>query len=266
MESETIFIDTHAHLNFSHFKENYQEVIRRARAAGVRAIINVGAQIGSTKSAIKIASEYEKGMYATCAVHPIHADENFTKEELEKLAEDRKVVAIGETGLDYYRIKVLKNVQKKVLFDHIELAKKIKKPLIFHCREAKNDFLDVISQYQDDFKSGRLKGVMHCFPGGWDFAREVLDLGMMISYTGLITFTKDINQIEAVKKIPLEKLMIETDCPFMTPTPFRGKTNEPKYIIEIAKKIAELKKISLEKVADQTTKNAIEFFGIELMD
>ncbi len=126
--------------------------------------------------------------------------------------------------------------------------------------------MKIIKDYAPDFKSGQMRGVAHCFPGDWDFAKEILDLGLMISYTGLITFTKREDQLVVVRKIPLEKLMIETDCPFMAPEPYRGRTNDPKYVIEVAKKIAEIKNISLEKVADQTTKNAIEFFGIELMD
>jgi TatD DNase family protein len=271
---KNIFVDTHAHLNFPEFAKNYREVIERAKKAGVRTIICASADIKTSKRAIEIANEYPKGIYAAVGIHPIHADQN-NFQELKKLTKDKKVVAIGETGLDYKEIQnakvkmqndkeKLKNNQKELFESHLEIAKKIGKPLIFHCRDGRSDFVKIIKKYAGDFKSGRMRGVMHCFPGNWDFAREILDLGMMISYTGLITFTKREDQLEAVKKIPLERLMIETDCPFMAPEPYRGQRNEPAYVLEIAKKIAELKNISVDKVAETTTKNAMEFFGVAL--
>ncbi len=260
------FVDTHAHLNFSHFKENYREVIERARKSGVRAIINVGTSEKASRRAIEIANEYEKGVYATVSLHPIYAHKEFDYKKMKELASDEKVVAIGETGLDYHYNSDNIERKKEVFREVIKLGLELKKPFIFHCREARDDFMEIIDKYRSKLKSGQIRAVMHCFPGDRDFAKEVLDLGMMISYTGLVTFTKRDDQIEAVKNIPLDRLMIETDCPFMAPEPFRGKTNEPKYVVEIAKKIAEIKNISVEKVASKTTKNAIDFFGIELMD
>jgi len=260
------FIDTHAHLNFSNFAQNYKEVIERARKSGVRAIINVGTSEKSSKKAIEIAHEYDKGVYASVSLHPIYAHKKFDYQAMKKLAEDKKVIAIGETGLDYHYDSENRERKKEVFRQILKLGQELEKPFIFHCREARDDFISEIKKYAPFFKSGRLRGVMHCFPGDWNFAKEVLDLGLAISYTGLITFTKREDQLEAVRKIPLERLMIETDCPFMAPEPYRGKTNEPRYVIEIAKKIAELKNISLEKVADQTTKNAMEFFKIQLFD
>lgn len=261
-----MFIDTHAHLNFSEFAENYKEVIERARAAGVEAIINVGTSETTSKRAIEIARKFPKGIYASVALHPIYAHKKFDYGSMKKLASDDKVVAIGETGLDYHYNDDNHQRKKDIFKQMLRLGQELKKPFIFHCREAKSDFMEIIKGYQADFKSGKLRGVMHCFPGDWDFAKEVLDLGLMISYTGLVTFTKRQDQLEAVKKIPLEKLMIETDCPFMAPEPYRGKTNEPRYVVEIARKIAELKNISIDEVGEQTTNNAIDFFGIELMD
>jgi len=262
----SIFVDTHAHLNFPEFKDDYQKVVKRARKAGVRAIINVGTSYDASRRAIEIAHEYPKGIYASVALHPIYAHKEFDYQAMKKLASDEKVVAIGETGLDFSRSEKTKDLQKKLFERHLVLAREIRKPLIFHCRDGRSDFVKIIKKYAGDFESARIRGVVHCFTGDWEFAKEILDLNLMISYIGIITFTKNLEQIEAVKKIPLDRLMIETDSPLVAPEPYRGKINEPAYVVEIAKKIAELKNISIEEVAEQTTKNAVEFFKIQLLD
>ena len=254
-----MLIDTHAHLNFEAFETDYREVIERAFAADIRAIINVGSNLKTSFEAIKIASLYDTGVYAAVGLHPIHAkEEDFDSNEFEKIAQDEKVVALGETGLDYYYDRSTKEQQKEIFRKILSIANKISKSVIFHSRDAGDDVLSVLIEEKID-----TKGVMHCFQGNWQYAKVILDMGLYISFTGLITFTKNYETFEVIENTPLDRIMIETDCPFMSPEPYRGKRNEPAYVIEVAKKIAEIKKIPLSKVADQTTKNAIELFGLK---
>jgi len=255
-----MYIDTHAHLNFKAFEADYRDVIERAFKLDVRAIINVGSNLKTSLEAIKIANMYDKGVYAAIGLHPIHIkDEDFDRDEFEKIAQDKKVVALGETGLDYYYDRSTKERQKEIFRKILTIANKISKPVILHSRDAGDDVLSVLIEEKIESK-----GVMHCSQGNWNFAKVILDMGLYISFTGLITFTKNYETFEVIKNAPLERIMIETDCPYMTPEPYRGKRNEPAYVVEVAKKIAEIKKIPLEKVAEQTTKNAIELFGLDL--
>lgn len=255
-----MYIDTHAHLNFDAFKNDYKEVIDRAFKADVRGIINVGSNLETSKKAIEIAEEYDEGVYAAIGLHPIHVkDEEFNEVIFLKLAKNKKVVALGETGLDYYYDKSNKKLQREIFEKSLKISQAVSKPIILHSRDAGEDVLTVLMAQRPE-----PKGVMHCFPGDWPYAKVILDMGLYISFTGLITFTKNMDTYEVIREVPLERILIETDCPFMTPEPYRGKRNEPAFVIEVAKKIAEIKKISLEKVADQTSKNAIELFGLEV--
>ncbi|KKQ73569.1 MAG: TatD deoxyribonuclease [Berkelbacteria bacterium GW2011_GWB1_38_5] len=185
------------------------------------------------------------------------------------MAQEKKVVAIGETGLDYYYDKSLAKEQEELFKKHLQIAAQISKPIILHSRDAAQDVLTILMM-----QSPMPKGVMHCFQENWDFAKVILDLGFYISFTGLITFTKNNHTSEVIREVPLEKILIETDCPYLTPEPYRGlsrlggrakagKRNEPAFVIEVAKKIAEIKKIPLEEVAKQTSKNATELFGLD---
>jgi len=263
-----MYIDTHAHLNFKAFETDYREVIERAFEADVKAIINVGSNLKTSLEAIKIANMYAQGIYAAVGLHPIHVkEENFDSKEFEKIASDKKVVALGETGLDYYYDRGTKEQQKEIFRKILTIANKISKPVILHSRDAGDDVLSVLIEEKIESK-----GVMHCFQGNWQYAKVILDMGLYISFTGLITFSKNYETFEVIKNAPLERIMIETDCPFMTPAfvetsagkpePMRGKRNEPAYVIEVAKKIAEIKKIPLEEVAEQTSQNAKELFKI----
>ena len=253
-----MYIDTHAHLNFEAFKSDYKETIERAFIDDVRAIINVGSNLETSKKAIEIAEKYDKGVYAAIGLHPIHArGEKFDEAEFLKLAKNEKVVALGETGLDYYYDKLTAELQKEIFRKFLKMSQVVSKPVILHSRDAGEDVLSVLMEEQPE-----PRGVMHCFPGDWPYAKIILDIGLYISFTGLITFTKNSNTYEVLQKVPLERLMIETDCPFMSPEQYRGKRNEPAFVIEVAKKIAEIKKLPLEKVADQTSKNAIELFRL----
>lgn len=253
-----MYIDTHAHLNFKAFNLDWAQVIEKAKSAGIEAIINVGSNLKTSLKAVEIA-EKSDGMYAAVGLHPIHVkDEKFDEEKFLGLAKHKKVVAIGETGLDYYYDKSNTEAQKEIFVKSIKLAQVVSKPIIMHSREATKDLLPVL------MAEGSLpSGVMHCFEGDWQFAKIILDMGFYISFTGLITFSKNRTTEEVIYEAPLERILIETDCPYMTPDPYRGKRNEPAYVVEVARKIAEIKKISQEKVAEQTSKNARELFKLK---
>lgn len=255
-----MYIDTHAHLNLEQFASDYKLAIDRANDVGVQTIINVGANMESSHRAIEIADEFEKGIYATVGAHPHDSvEESFDDEEMMKLAQNKKVVAIGEIGLDYYGGSIDKVAQKELLDKQIHLAQRVGKPVVLHCRDAYDDLISILMTL------GQIpKGVVHCYVGDWAHAQVFLDMGFYLSFNGIITFTKNANQLKVVEDTPLEKILIETDCPWLTPEPYRGKRNEPAYVVEVAKKIAEIKKISISEVETQTTKNAIELFKLEL--
>ncbi len=255
-----MYVDTHAHLNFEAFEKDYRDVINRALAADVKGIINVGSNFETSKKAIEIAEKYDKGVYAAIGLHPIHVkDEEFDEAAFLKLAKNKKVVALGETGLDYYYDKSSAKLQKEIFRKFLQMSHAVSKPVILHSRDAGEDVLSVLMEERPE-----PRGVMHCFPGDWPYAKVILDMGLYLSFTGLITFSKNYGTFEVIKNTPLDRLMIETDCPFMTPEPYRGKRNEPAFVIEVAKKIAEIKKLPLEKVAEQTSKNAIKLFKLEI--
>lgn len=252
-----MYIDTHSHLNFKAFKNDYAQAIERAFSTDVGKIIIPSSNLETSKKAVEIAKSYNN-IYAAVGLHPIHIkDEEFVEEEYLKLTKSKKVVAIGETGLDYYYDKTTKDLQKEIFEKHLNLANRLSKPVILHSREAGEDLLAILMSH-----SPLPRGVMHCFAGDWQMAKILLDIGFYLSFTGLITFTKNYETFEVIKNTPLERLLLETDCPYMTPQFYRGKRNEPAYVVEVAKKIAELKKIPLEQVAEQTSKNAIELFKI----
>lgn len=260
-------IDTHAHLDFKEFDPDRDEVIRRAYAGGVEKIINVGCNLERSRDSIELARKY-KNIYASIGVHP-HDVGKYKKErmkdELEKLIQSNKVVAIGECGLDYYRLEKEEDKEKQKEFFKIQLEIAYNKgvPLIIHCRDAFNDLLEILKDSK--FKNPNSKqGVTHCFSGNRQIARQFLELGFLISFTGSITYTKPEGELlKVVKEVPLEKIMIETDCPYLAPVPHRGERNEPLYVKYIAEKIAEVKGIDLEEVKRKTTENAKWLFGLE---
>jgi len=272
-----MLIDSHAHVNFNAYKDDTDEVIRRSLDSDVW-IINVGSQYNTSKRTVEMAEKYEEGVYAAVALHPIHLgpskfidkeevdpflkfktrEEEFDKEKYKKLASNSKVIAIGETGLDYYYIgedEKIKDLQKKVFKQHFELAKELNKPVIFHCRKAYNDLL-----YEIRNTKYEIRGVLHCFMGKKGQAKEFLDMGFYLGFNGLITYCRDYDAV--IKSTPLAKILIETDCPYLTPEPHRGKRNEPLYVKYVAEKIAEIKEVDFEKVAQQTTKNAKKLFNL----
>lgn len=263
-------IDVHCHLNFKSFTEDYDQVIKDAKTVGVDEIINVGTQVSSSKWAVDLANQYSN-LYAIVGVHPHHADkieDNFL-EELEKLTKHPKVVAIGEIGLDYYSYKsngiVDPEIQKQVFVDQIDLASRVGLPIQIHNRHAGADILAILKSKKDLLQEK--PGMFHCFAGSMDVLQQALEMGFYIGFDGNITYKglapgEDTSLSDLAKATPLERIVIETDSPFLPPEPHRGSRNIPSYAIITAQFIAQLKGVSLEKVLDQTTKNAHTIFDI----
>jgi len=260
-----MLVDSHCHLNFQDFAEDYQSVVKRCQEKGMK-IINVGSQLATSQKAVDLAKQYPKTLYAAVGFHPIHvADQDFNLAKLEELAEQQVTVAIGETGLDYYRLYAdstseenkIKEQQKEIFKLQINLAKEQRLPVIIHCRDAYDDLLQILKEEE----AGR--GVVHCFLGNQEVGRQILDLGLYVGFTGIITFTDDEKLLEFVKKVPLEKTLIETDAPYLAPEHYRGKKNMPYYVEHVAEKIAKIKGLSKEEVVAQTGQNAVELFNLQ---
>lgn len=253
------FIDTHVHLNADQYDEDLEQVISRAREKGVQKMVVIGFDTKTIKRAMALA-EADPDIYAVVGWHPVDAVD-CTEEDLkwiEELAAHDKVVGIGETGLDYYWDKSPKDVQQELFRKHIRLAQRVKLPLIIHNREATADVLRILREEEAELTGG----IMHCFGGSVETAREAIRLNFMISLGGPVTFKNAKTPKEVAKEIKLEHLLIETDAPYLAPHPFRGKRNEPSYVPLVAEEIARLKEISVEEVAKITTQNAEKFFGI----
>ena len=246
-------IDTHAHIYYDDYSKRIDDVIRAAVDNGVEKIISIGVDLKSSEECMKLAEKYES-VFATCGIHP-HEAEKAPKVylyELEQFYEHPKVLAIGEIGLDYYYDFSDRKIQRKIYQEQLEMANSLDLPTVVHCRESDDDILSGI------LESGHNSGVIHCFASGLDFAEKILETGFYLSFTGMITFVKKLEDV--VRAVPLSKMMVETDSPYLTPKPYRGKKNEPAYVLHVAEKIAELKEISLEEVAKSTTKTALQLF------
>ena len=255
-----MLFDTHAHLDDSRFDEDRDEIIRQSRQNGVELILNAGSNIETSVKSIALAGKYEF-IYASVGVHPHDASnmDGETAAVLAALAENKKVRAIGEIGLDYHYDLSPRDVQKQRFVEQIELARQLKLPVIVHDREAHGDIMDI-------FKRTRIKevgGVLHSFSGSTEMAVECIKMGLYISISGPVTFNNARKTMEAVKEVPLDMLLIETDSPYLTPAPHRGKRNYPGYVKLVAEKIADIKGISFEEVAQQTKENGKRLFGIE---
>ena len=251
--------DIHSHLNFPDFNKDRGDVIKKMKEENIWTIC-VGADKKTSQECVELAEKHEN-IFASIGLHPTDNDEIFDIDYYRELAKHPKVVAVGETGLDYYRIenRELRIKQVEIFIKHIELALELNKPLMIHCRDAHDDVIEILKAKSLKLKAN-LRGNIHFFSGVWEQAQKYFDLGFSISFAGPITFSNQYN--ETIKNAPIDKIMIETDSPFVAPTPYRGKRNEPIYVIEIAKKLAEIKNLSLEKVIKQTTRNAKEVFVI----
>jgi TatD DNase family protein len=259
-------IDTHAHLDFQKFDADRPAVLDRARAAGVATIINVGTDLESSRQAVSLAEEYE-AVYAAVGMHPHDAKklDGVTLAGLRELAQKPKVVAVGEIGLDYYRNLSPRDVQWRAFQAQLAWAARLGKPVIVHDRDAHEDIMRALSKWAEGLDgstlAGRL-GVLHTFSGDLDMAQEAIQLGFYISISGPVTY-KNAGQLpDIVRALPLDRLLVETDCPFLSPEPHRGKRNEPAYTRLVAGRIAELKGISFEQVAQATTANALRLFEL----
>ena len=276
------YIDIHSHVNFTAFDADCDEVIKRALDNDTW-VINVGTQVDTSRKAIEMAHKYDEGVYAIVGLHPIHTGasfhdkkelgeegkeftsrgEIFDKDVYRELVKDPKVVAIGECGLDYYRCDnaYIEN-QKKEFIKHIELANEFNKPLMLHIRnnpedKTKNAYIDALEILK---KYSKVKGDVHFFAGGLAEAEAFTDFGFTLSFTGVITFTKDYDEV--IKALPLEMIMTETDAPYVAPVPYRGKRNEPAYVQQVVKKIAQIKGLSEGGVAEAVIANARRVFNI----
>jgi len=252
-----MLIDTHCHLDFPEFDSDRDEVIKRAKEQSVDYIINIGSSLKGSQKAVELAQKYES-IYATVGIHPHEADKFDKKEEdsIRALAGEEKVVAIGETGLDYYKNYSKAQNQKLLFTALISLAKDFNLPLVIHTRQAEDDTLNILKE------AIPIKAVVHCFSGDGNFLKKCLDLGFLISFTCNITYKKAENLRDLVRIVPLDRLMLETDAPFLSPEGFRGKRNDPAQVKLLAEEIAGIKEISLDEVAEATTKNAREFFNL----
>ncbi|MGG1572729.1 TatD family hydrolase [Fictibacillus sp. NRS-1165] len=251
--------DTHAHLNAIQFEEDLEEVIQRALDEGISHIVVVGFDRPTIKGAIKLADTYDF-IYAAVGWHPVDAVD-MTPEDLqwiEELASHPKVVALGEMGLDYHWDKSPKDVQKKVFCQQIQLAKKVKLPIIIHNRDATQDVVDILKSEGAE----EVGGIMHCYSGSLEVAKQCMEMNFYISFGGPVTFKNAKKPKEVAREIPLDRLLIETDCPYLSPHPLRGKRNEPSYVKYVAEAIAELREMPLENLVKKTSDNARQLFGI----
>jgi TatD DNase family protein len=257
LNSSVSVIDTHCHLDMKEFDPDREEVISRAKASGIEAMITVGSDLEGTVRAMKLAGEYDF-IYASIGIHP-HDAKDFSDDIYLKLRQwsgSSRVVAIGETGLDYHYDHSPREVQKTVFEKHLRLAGETSLPVIIHSREAQKDTLDILQT------SGINKGVLHCFSGDTEMAEQVMSMGFYISIAGPVTFKKTKMLKEIAAAVPDDYLLVETDAPYLSPEPFRGKRNEPAYVIETLKQIAALRGVNFEDMARITTLNAKRLFGI----
>lgn len=271
-------IDVHCHLNLHAFDQDWDAVATRAFENGVTKIINTGTSIPSSRRAVELAQKFPK-MYAIVGVHPHHADKSDVEFEgeihkdwlaqLENIAKNEKVIGIGEIGLDYYSYKsngiVDKKLQEEAFVAQIELAHKLKLPLQIHNRHAGKDIIKILKQHKS--KLLEIPGMFHCMSGDLEFLEDVLGLGFYVGFDGNITYKgispgETVELLELVKNTPIDRIVTETDSPFLTPVPHRGSRNEPSHVIIVGKFIAQLKGITFESVVEQTSKNAVAVFKL----
>ncbi len=258
-----MFIDSHAHIDFYSYDEDRPEMIQRAQEAGIDIIVAVGngdILKDSHKIAQQLADQYPF-IYTTVGVHP--HDASLLDQELENklvaLSHHPKVIGWGEIGLDYYYDNSPREVQQHAFIQQLKLAKERRLPVIIHTRDAEEDTKQILKEYWLD--TG-LRGIFHCFTGSYELAKAAVDMGFLISFSGVITFKKSKELRETAARLPLDSLLIETDCPYLAPEPFRGKRNEPAWVKETAKRLAELHSITIEKLGEITSNNFRKFFNL----
>jgi len=257
------FYDTHAHLDYPDFEPDLPEIIERARAAGISRIISIGTDLESSRRAVAMAERFEN-VFAVAGWHPTNVNEapKDLRDDLRALAKHPKVVGLGETGLDYHRLpetvaeqQLYKQKQARLFEQHLEIAAELGLNCVIHQRDGMEDTLKMMERFK-----GRVRGVFHCFSDGPAAMRRILDLGSIVSYTGIVTFKNAQNVRDAVAATPFGSFMLETDCPYLAPVPYRGKRCEPAYVKEISETVAQVKLCSLEQLSDATCRNARAFF------
>jgi len=263
-----MFIDSHAHLEGHRFDSDREQVIARAREAGVETIVAIGNGEGPVNfdCGIQLAEKYEF-IYATIGIHPHEAKlaDQAAFDRMEQLARRPKVIAWGEIGLDYFYDHSPRDVQQSVFLTQIELARAAKLPIVIHCRPSDNSedaWQDCLRLIGEQWAPSGLGGILHCFTGNPEQARRALDMGFMVSFAGNLTFPKAQQIRDAALQVPLERMLIETDSPFLAPVPYRGKRNEPAFVKEVARQLGELRGFSLEEIGRQTTQNFQRFFSL----
>ena len=252
-----MYFDTHAHYCNKRFDDDRDELLGSMLGAGLSLILEAGCSLDSSKSCLELADKHSF-IYASVGVHP-HDSKDMTDDtasELERLLSHPKAVAVGEIGLDYHYDFSPRETQRKRFQEQLEMAMRLKKPVIIHMRESTKDTLDLVSEYRD------LTGVFHCFPGSWDTAKILLDMGWYLSFTGVVTFKNARRASEVLEKMPSDRLMLETDCPYMAPEPMRGRRNSSLYLPYIAETVAQVRGISTEDAAAITMENGKTFFSI----
>lgn len=264
-ETLPLLVDSHAHLDDRRFASDLDEVLEKARNAGIRYILTVGSSLESSRSNVDRASLYPQ-VFAAVGIHPHEASQvdEKTLREIEQLARGNdKVVAIGETGLDFFYNHSPRDVQESAFRSHLQLARRLDLPVIIHDRDAHEEILRIL---EDESVGGKIRGVLHCFSGDRDFARRCLELGLYLSFAGPLTFPKNEELREVVKNTPVERLLVETDSPYLAPQGHRGKRNEPALVRVTAEKLAELKNLSMEDISRITNLNVFRLFGIGNID
>ncbi|MFA6485238.1 MAG: TatD family hydrolase [Parcubacteria group bacterium] len=266
-------VDTHAHVNFSAFKDDADEILKKCSDENV-GVINIGSQFSTSKRAVEMAEKYETGVWAVIGLHPSHlveydyeeegikfksVVEKFDAQKYRELAKSKKVVAIGECGLDYHYGEENKEIQMETFREEIKLAVELDLPLVVHCRNAYKDVLEILTEEKKKYGE-KLRGVMHSYLGRLSYAHEFNKLGFLIAFNGVITYARDYDKV--IREINLENILVETDCPWLTPVPHRGERNEPIYVKFVAQKIAEIKNIDVSEAENVTTQNAKKLFLI----
>ena len=260
-EPRASLIDTHCHIQSEEFTEDVDQVIQRAKSARVEKIIVVGGAgpLSTNETGLELCGRYP-GLFATVGMHP-HDARDVSPDDLDRLkrlTEDPKVVAVGETGLDFYYDHSPHDVQERVFIEFIHMARGVDLPLVVHVRDAHREAAALIRNEGE----GGLRGVIHCFTGDWDAAQTFLDLGFYLSFTGIITFKNAAPLREVVQRVPMDRILVETDSPYLAPVPHRGKRNEPAFVRQVAEVIATVKGLATDEIATASSHNAHALFGI----
>lgn len=258
-----MFIDSHAHIDGPEFDADRDQIIERARAAGVSTILNVGTgdpHAGVFERAVEVGKRYES-VYTAIGTHPHDARFYDDKAEgrIKALVQDERVLAWGEIGLDFHYDNSPRDVQVEVFKRQLRAARECELPVVIHTREAESETIEIL---KSDYAGAERRGIFHCFSGSKELAQSALALGFMISFSGIVTFKKAEELRDVAREVPLERLLIETDCPYLTPIPYRGKRNEPAYVVEVARCLAGIHGVEVEEIGRITTENFTKFFRL----